>query len=159
MSPDGTNNRFEPPPWEREAFERFRREREAQQDEAPAASGEERSQSGAEEVTAPAPESVDAGSGAGMGGPTKAEIDAMMLQLRDEVPEARPANKRLADVSAGLLAVIGLFTAAEGVMSLASSGADAPESLLAAATISIVMTAVGCGLVALGIVLFRKYHR
>jgi len=54
------------------------------------------------------------------------------------------------------LAVIGVLVAGEGVVLFAQAGANEPASMIAVATISFVMLAVGGGLVAASIALFRK---
>jgi len=175
MSPETARPRFEPPPWEEGAFDRFRQEREAAQaaaEQQAAAPQEEAALQG--EVLAPSVEPVGAGPGldapratgnpledvaSARNRPTEAEVEAMFEQLRLEVPRVPAVNTRVVYGAAIALAVIGVLVAGEGVVLFAQAGANEPASMIAVATISFVMLAVGGGLVAASIALFRKYQR
>ncbi len=177
MSPEAAKPRFEPPPWEREAFDRFRREREAAQ-----AATVEHAAAPQEDPVTQDETSGQSGSPARAGGspgmetlraigtssesviparkrPSDAEVEAMLEQLRREVPRAPAVNTRVVYGAAIALAVIGVLVAGEGVVLFAQAGANEPASMVAVATISFIMLAVGGGLVAASVALFRKYQR
>jgi hypothetical protein len=174
MAAEDQKRRFEPPPWEREAFERFEREREARQSEqlldaalqaARELTPEAVAEPAAEEPpspVAPAP-SVEAtpSEPAAETAPVLPEsrIDAMLVELRMEEPRPAEANRALIDLVIGFFAVTGLFVIVQAAVLFARVGASDAASTMLAATMSFVVLLAGLGFLAGAFLLFRKYHR
>ncbi|MDO8880416.1 MAG: hypothetical protein Q7W44_06420 [Coriobacteriia bacterium] len=174
MAAEDQQRRFEPPPWEREAFERFEREREArraeqQLDAALKAAREQPPEVVAEPAAEELPTPVLPAPLAEVTQPEPAaetepvlpesRIDAMLVELRMEEPRPAEANKVLIDVVIGFFAVTGLFVIVQAAVLFARVGASDAASTMLAATMSFVVLLAGLGFLAGAFLLFRKYHR
>jgi len=177
---DTDKPKFEPPPWEQEAFERFRSEREAQQKEAALEAAlravREREESPAEAQEAPA----DAGSTPAIAevpswkaepaqaphadpapaGPSEAQIDSMLIELRTEEPPVAKTNMPLVNVVIGVFVVVGLYVIVQAALLFAGTqGTEAGGAGgMLGATASFVVLLAGVGFLAGAVLLFRKYH-
>jgi uncharacterized membrane protein YcjF (UPF0283 family) len=137
-----TPPRFVPPPWEQEAFERFR----DRQEEPPARPAHETAE-------APRPRGLDAPA------PSEAAIDAMLVELRAEEPPARAMSSTAAlVVSAGLAITGALIVIQSALLFSRTRTADAAAAMLATAA-SLVVLVAGVGFLVGAALLFRKYHR
>ncbi|MDP2299256.1 MAG: hypothetical protein U1E08_07335 [Coriobacteriia bacterium] len=173
MAAEDQQRRFEPPPWEREAFERFEREREARQAEqqleaalraAREPATDVAAESAAEDLpspAAPAPPVEVTPEPTAETAPVLPEsrIDAMLVELRMEEPRPAEANKALIDLVIGFFAVTGLFVIVQAAVLFARVGASDAASTMLAATMSFVVLLAGLGFLAGAFLLFRKYHR
>lgn len=172
MAADQPKSRFEPPPWEREAFDRFRKE----QDEARAkdelnaalrAVREEPAEVPVKPVDAtPAePDTVEAPGSLqppGDEGPVavlpEAKVESMLIQLRGEEKPIRPANMVVVNSVMGFMAAVGVYILIRSLMLLGEIRAAAPENMLLAVTISFVVFLTGCAFIGGAYFLYRKYH-
>lgn len=149
MATNEPKPRFEPPPWEQEVFERFRREHEKARREGvpewPEAARRE-------------PEAGRSETGAAARVP-EAQIAEMILRLREEEPPAATTNMVVVNVVSALLGVAGLAIAIESFVLFARTGKSDTVALLVVAIMSLIMLAVGGALVVGAVMLFRKYHR
>lgn len=124
--------RFEPPPWEREQFERLERERAG--DAAPAPPEPE------------APTLPEAVSGTGARPEPAARepepaglpgMDEMLLALKAEEPPAVEAAWKLGLVVAVLVGTIGIMLVIWGMVALARSAASGPAGIMGATIMSV----------------------
>ncbi|MHB1135858.1 MAG: hypothetical protein ACYCXR_02655 [Coriobacteriia bacterium] len=168
MTPDERPKpRFEPPPWETEAFNRFHQEQESLRaaeeleralmtvrDPAPDPTGSVSSPAAVQqEATTPAPEAeTDA--------PVPdAHIQAMLAELRVEEAPATKAGLTLIYSAVAFLGTTGFFIAIAGLMLFAKTrSASGPATMLAAMT-SLVMLLAGGGCIAGAVMLYRKHHQ
>lgn len=172
MATNEPKPRFEPPPWEQEAFERFRREQEEARKqnvpEWPAAARQEpeavrqepevamRQEASAAEQEEPTGAAADGTAAARV---PEAQVAEMLLRLRDEEPPAAPTNMVVVNVVSALLGVAGLAIAIESFVLFVRTGKNDTVAMLVVAIMSFIMLAVGGALVAGAVMLFRKYHR
>jgi len=158
--------RFEPPPWEREAFERFRAERERAEAEArsvtqpPAGPSEPLATQAA--PTATAGRSIEAAEGAaGSGdkpaGVSEAEIESMLVGLRAEEPPAARTNLAIVNTVIGLFVGAGVLLIVEAALLFGRTRAAGAGGMLGA-TASLLVMLAGVGFIAGAVLLFRKYH-
>jgi hypothetical protein len=137
--------KFEPPPWEREAFERFRAERE-----------QEQAQPGAPDAAPGAEKDTE------IGGQdpavSEAEIETMMIGLRAEEPPATRANMAIINTVIGLFVGAGVLLIVEAALLFGRTRASGATGMLGA-TASLLVMLAGIGFVGGAILLFRKYHR
>jgi len=166
MATNEPKPRFEPPPWEQEAFERFRREQEeTRKPSAPegpevAASGELEAAGQQELKTAKRwePTDISAGGEAQASVPD-VQVEEMLRQLRAEEPPVRPTNMVVVNGVSALLGIAGLAIAIESFVLFVRTGKSDTVAMLVVAIMSFIMLAVGGALVAGAVMLFRKYHR
>ncbi|MBN2247152.1 MAG: hypothetical protein JW733_00485 [Coriobacteriia bacterium] len=145
MTPDDRPQpRFEPPPWETEAFERFRREQEkSQAAEEPAG-------------TTPTVHRVPAVREAAV---PDARVEAMLAELRVEEAPATRAGLTLIYSAVAFLGTMGFFIALAGLVLFArTQPTDGAATMLAALT-SLVMLFTGAGCIAGAVMLYRKHHQ
>ncbi len=156
---------FEPPPWEKDAFERLARERATRepipeavfpQTAAPglAIGPEGSAESEHAERTPNAPGGPDAETGE-PGGLSEAQLETMLLALRTEEPEARREYTGAVNVGAGFLVVVGLILTIWAAVLLASVGAQAGWL---GATTSALMMVWGLMMIGGAVLLWRKYN-
>ena len=172
MAADQPRSRFEPPPWEQEAFERFRKAQEEARvkDELNAALRAVREQPAdvpakpmdatpAEADAAVAPGSpqppVDAGSVAVL---PEAKVESMLIQLRGEEKPVRPVSMGVVNTVMGFMAAVGVYILIRALMLLGDIRTAAPANSLLAVTISLVVFLTGCAFIGGAYFLFRKYH-
>lgn len=158
---------FEPPPWERDAFERFHREREDEEKEAElerALAGIHSEQPTVAETTEVADEVNSAGAGDVVSEssvapreypvPT-AQMEELMAGLREEEPRAGVQYHGIANGVTGFLVVGGVgFVVWSGVL-LGRAGPDAGALQMMA---SLLVMVWGFMMIGFGIVLWRKYN-
>jgi uncharacterized membrane protein YcjF (UPF0283 family) len=137
-----TPPRFVPPPWEKEAFERFR-EREQGPLRQPAQ----------QEAAPPASRTTDTPT------PSEASIDAMLGELRAEEPPARAMSSTAAYVVSAGLAVTGAAIVVQSALLFSRTRAAAASAAMLATAASFVVLVVGIGFLVGAALLFRKYHR
>lgn len=114
--------RFEPPPWEREQFERLERER---------AGGAAPAPPEPEAPTLPEPAAREP-EPAGLPG-----VDEMLLALKAEEPPAVEAAWKLGLVVAVLVGTIGIMLVIWGMVALARSAASGPAGIMGATIMSV----------------------
>ena len=173
--------RFEPPPWEREAFERFekeRAERQAQQqleeelrrvresELAPEPRGEDvvtapgRAEEPAGDLGHAVPDPVvEAAASQEAQAVDPRRVDAMLVELRMQEPSAVKINMGLVNGVIGFLAVTGLIVIVQAVLLFAGARTSEASGTMLAATMSFVVLLTGFGFLGGAILLFRKYHR
>jgi hypothetical protein len=160
MAAEQSKPRFEPPPWEREAFERFQQERQkaraseeldeqlrkVRQPQAPPLESlpEVRQEPKAEEQQPAIPE---------------AKIDSMLIELRAEEPSVRTVHMPLINGVIAFLAVAGLAIIVQSALLFGNTGGAAAASKLLAAVMSLVLLLTGTAFLGGAFLLFRKYHR
>lgn len=172
---------FEPPPWEREAFERFERERaerHAQQEleeqlrrvREPEPVPEVAEDTAlvmpvqSEEVTEDLTHAEAQGVEHDTATPKTPAIDpqrvnAMLVELRMQEPPAVKTNMGLVNAVIGFLAVTGLVVIVQAVLLFARARTAEASGTMLAATMSFVVLLTGFGFLGGAILLFRKYHR
>jgi hypothetical protein len=135
--------RFEPPPWEREQFERLERERARDVPAEP-----ERDPSAAPETEAPRavePEPEPVGRRAEP--PEVPGVDEMLLALKAEEPPAVESAWKFGLIASVLVGTIGLMLVIWGMVALARSAGSGPAGIMGA-TIMSVMGGLFVGLAA-----------
>ena len=152
MTPDDRpRSRFEPPPWETEAFEQFHQERArlgAAEDLEQALQAVR--QEDVEPVVLTTAEATVV---------SEARIEAMLAELRVEEAPVAKAGPTLVYSAVAFLGTMGIFVVvAAFVLFLRSRSAEGPASLLAALA-SLVMLLTGSGSIAGAVMLFRKHHQ
>lgn len=175
MTADQQKPQFEPPPWEREAFDRFHAERNASRaeedlDSALRAIREEPAQPAGSELTnAPVirlpevtPAAVpDVAPTAPQPAIPEARIEAMLVQLRgEEGPTSKP-NMKLIDGSMVFMIVGGtlLLVQATRLFAQTQSEGVSGAGLMFAGAVSMFIFFTGAGFLGGAYLLFRKYHR
>lgn len=169
MAADQPKPRFEPPPWEQEAFERFRKEQEKTRasEELEAALQAVRSPSSeAAQAVAEAPAEPDqagtAPAAQSANGPAPlpdAKVEAMLLELRQEELPAKPVNLALVNAVIVFMVTLGLYIIIRALLFTTSAQTGEAANTLLALTISLVVFVTGCGFLGGAYFLFRKYHR
>lgn len=174
MPEDQNKPRFEPPPWEREAFDRFQQERARSRaaeelDEAIWDIRQERVAPETPEPTSATPAAAitgqdNASEDAELQAATRpvlpdARIDAMLIQLRSEEPEAPPPSMLLINSVSAVLIIAGLAIVIQSAKLFSESGSENAAVTMIAATVSFVILMVGVGMMTVATILFRKYHR
>ena len=169
--------KFEPPPWEQEAFERFRAEQEearkqAELDEAlrSASTPVAAEPVAAVAVAAPAVASATAGATPSAGAietdavahvdkpaMPEARIDSMLIQLKGEEPTIGHVNSVFVNVVIAIFELGGLFTIVEAALLFGKVRATGAAGMLGALA-SLIMLLVGLGFMGAGFLLFRKHH-
>jgi hypothetical protein len=147
-------SRFEPPPWEAEAFERFRQERERDQ------ATRELEDALTRVKQPPAPQEAEAAPETKAAAPVPDEqVEAMLAELRTQEHTPPGASKPLVNAAIAILGAIGAFVVIEAfVLFGRTRGADQSAVLLAAMA-SLIMLAIGAGCIAGAVVLYRKHHQ
>jgi len=174
MSADQPKPRFEPPPWEREAFERFQRDQgaaKAREDLNTAVRAvREVPETGAMgQSEAPAPHTESGVVAPVAAAPAQeaetdprisdAHIDSMLIQLRGEEPSARTTNMPLVNSVTAFLALTGTFIVVQSAVLFGDANASGTSSTLLAATLSFMVLMTGIGFLVAAVMLFRKYHQ
>ncbi|MBN1193624.1 MAG: hypothetical protein JXA36_08055 [Coriobacteriia bacterium] len=167
---------FEPPPWEQEAFERFRKaqdeartqaelEMALQQVRSPETGGDRPAET---EALTEAPLVVDqpaesrepglqeAGRPASL---SEARIDAMLIELRSEEPSAPVANKGLIYGTIAFMTVTGTYIIIQSALLFGNVRTDAGAGTLFAGMMSFVVLLIGLGFFGGAFLLFRKYRQ
>jgi len=175
MSADQEKPRFEPPPWEQEAFERFRKE----QEERRAKQELDAALQAALDQQTPQPSSA---AGTGTEAPatpaTTAQPDApartpepedpsaierraaaMLIELRREEEPVKRVNMAVVNSAMAFMTVMGLYIIVQGLLLAGNITTDTGASTLMAITISLVVFLTGCAFLGGALFLFRKYHR
>lgn len=184
MPEEQNRSRFEPPPWEQEAFERFNQERahaRAAEDLNEAILGIRQEGQGLTPVPAPvdqespparenpmpgAAHTMEDSANASLrkgteeAGPAipEARINAMLLELKAQEVPAPPPNMTLVNSACVVLAVVGLWITIEAIRLFTDTPTENPAATMLAATVSFVILLTGVGFLAVAAVLFRKYH-
>lgn len=181
MSADQPKSRFEPPPWEQEAFEQFQKEREAARarEELNAALMAVKEEA-ARKAEPAAEQDGDSVSGGGqnpvVGGsvakdskdetdaPTaevlpQVRIDAMLIQLRGEEPTATKTNMPLVNGVIGFMAFTGIVIVIQSALFFAKAQSSEASMTMLAATVSFMVFLTGLGFIGGAIMLSRKYHQ
>ncbi len=138
--------RFEPPPWERDRFEELAgrdREQERTAQDLPAAeeappTGEREDAASPERRAEPAPVGEK---------PPSAELDAMLLALKAEEPEALEGAWKVGLAAAVFMATLGLMLVVWGAVALARAGGAGAAGVMGSA----IMTVMGALFAALGV--------
>jgi len=174
MSADQAKPRFEPPPWEQEAFERFQKDREETKvrEELNAALRRVREKPTSADpeplvATEPAPATLQTPPVATEATEQvvareripDAQIDAMLVQLRGEEPIARPASMSLINTVCAIMAMTGVYIVIEAALFFGKTDASQAANTLLAAALSFVIAMTGIGFIGGAILLFRKYHK
>jgi hypothetical protein len=137
--------RFEPPPWERAAFEELRKASEgAQAATTQAVSSPEREQTPAREDTDG--EFVQREERGGESGPSEAEIIELLAGLAEEEPDARAPAMVVTVGSAAILAPIGLVLVLWGMAAMVKAGA-ATSGAGIARTGAVILLLFGAGFI------------
>ena len=177
MTPDDRQApRFEPPPWEVEAFERFRSEQARaraaaeledafQQAKAPpqmppgaitADGGDQSSLAG--ESSPPLSEAVY-GETPGSGPVPEARIDAMLAELRAQEAPGPRASQTLVYGSAAFLGTLGVFMVIFAITMYSRANPSGGPAMMLAAMTSLIMLLAAAGCIAGAVVLYRKHHQ
>lgn len=171
--PEQPKQRFEPPPWEQEAFERFRKAQDAAraQEELDAALLEVRSpatspapQSGTEVADEPAAETVTPPVSPAAGAPqpttpSEARIDAMLIQLKGEETPPPAPSKGLIYGAMALLGAGGAYLIIESAVLFGDVKTTASAGKLLASLMLLVVLVIGLGFLGGAFFLFRKYRQ
>lgn len=169
MTADHRKPGFEPPPWEREAFDRFQAERakaraseELEDALRQVRSADQPQEARDDEALTPAETIAQAAkTGLQEGSVPQAKIDSMLTQLRIEEVPAPKASPTLINGTTVALALAGLVIIVQSALLFSkaySPQGTEPSLNMLAATMSFVVFVVGLGFVAGAALLFRKYH-
>jgi hypothetical protein len=169
--------KFEPPPWERDAFEELRRRKEQEQAEREleealqrakaAESSDETRQPGPAEPAAapvpPAPTEDGAAAADGSSGLDERLVERMLIQLSLEEPKATQHVGAFANAVAAAMAAAGLgfviWSAVLFARTRATSGDAVPAASPLVATIaSLLMMLWGFMMIGGGVLLWRKHN-
>lgn len=180
MTADQQKPQFEPPPWEREAFDRFHAERNATRaeeelDSALQAIRSDQEQAHPEPVVPPAIQLPDATQVLGVTATAEvlastiateakipeAHIEAMLVQLRGEEGPTTKPNTVLINGAMGFMAISGilLLVQAAALFAQAEGEGVGGAGLMFAAAVSLFIFFTGAGFLGGAYLLFRKYHR
>lgn len=155
MAPDERPRpRFEPPPWEAEAFERFRRERERDQ----AARELEDALTRVKQPLASQKAETAAEGETGVPVPDE-RVEAMLAELRVQEHTPPAASDALVNTAIAVLGSIGAFVTIEAFVLFGRTGSVDRSAVLLAAMASLIMLAIGAGCIAGAVVLYRKHHQ
>ncbi len=161
---------FEPPPWEKEAFERFQKERAEREKDADLEAALESIRSPEAKPPAEEQPSQPANAEAPATGPRAAageqappdieeRADAMLIELRAELPAARTDWKGVSLWVSALLVIAGLgFVIWSGILFARSGGASGDGAAMATFGSLLVMI-WGLMLLGFAILLWRKVMR
>ncbi|GAB4286123.1 MAG: hypothetical protein Kow0067_09670 [Coriobacteriia bacterium] len=155
---------FEPPPWEKEAFDRFRRERAEREKDAELEAALESIRSPeaaqAEAPETPAAEPLEASTVlSAVPSDIEERADAMLIELRAEEPEVRTDWKGVSLWVSALLVIAGLgFVIWSGIL-FARSGGAGGEGAAMATFGSLLVMIWGLMLLGFAILLWRKVMR
>jgi len=125
--------RFEPPPWEREQFERLERER--ARDVVPVAPEVAPDAEARPEPATPEPKPSATEPEPGPAGPPG--VDAMLLALKAEEPSAVEAAWKFGLAAAVLVGTIGFMLVIWGMVALARSAGSGPAGIMGATIMSV----------------------
>lgn len=175
MSADQPKPRFEPPPWEQEAFERFRKEQEEQRakqelNAALQAALEQARPQAVQPAEAATTPPAATPSNAAPAGPTRVpepespalpetRVAAMLVELRREEVPVKRVNIAVVNSVMGFMTAMGLYIIIRGLLLASNIQTDAGANTLMAGTVSLVVFVTGCAFLGGAYFLFRKYHR
>ncbi|MRS13229.1 MAG: hypothetical protein EG823_09240 [Actinobacteria bacterium] len=175
MSADQEKSRFEPPPWEREAFDDFRRKQDEQkaQEELNAALRTVREEpqpaepaaaqpnvpAGAEQPVAPGEPGNTAMQAPQAEPVSQARIDAMLIELRGEEPPAVRDYKPLVNAVIIFMAIAGVVIVVQSALLFGDVQTSNSAAKMLAATMSFMVFATGLGFLGGAFLLYRKYRR
>jgi hypothetical protein len=183
MTPDERPKpQFEPPPWETEAFERFRQERDRVREAEDLERELERVRAAGgrpPEVDVPqglppnpvepiikptltAQASTLVAHAAETGGPegvSQARIEAMLADLRVEEAPSAKAGPTLIYSSVAFMGTMGFFMSITALVLFAKSRPAGGSAVLLASMTSLVMLLTGVGCIAGAVALYRKHHQ
>src|SRR5574340_147145 len=179
MPTDSQKPQFEPPPWEREAFDRFQKEqKEARQRQelretleavrnraaaqaAGAAPSDNGGLSAAGEDTTSPEIAIEEGRAPADQTPTipDARIQAMLVELKGEEPPIVPKNSWLVNGVIAFMTVSGIVIIIESAKLFADSRSSQVAGALLAGTLSMVVFLTGIAFIGGAVLLFRKYHQ
>lgn len=154
---DDQKPRFEPPPWEQEAFERFREAQDAQRSQAELETAlrsvreTSKEQARTEGAAPPPTESAPA--------IPEAEIDSMIIQLRGEERPAPRASIAFINGVIAFMCLSGVYIIIRSALLLRNVQVVSTVGTVLAATLSFMVFATGIGFLGGAFLLFRKYHR
>ncbi|MHB1018231.1 MAG: hypothetical protein ACYC2X_10165 [Coriobacteriia bacterium] len=161
--------RFEPPPWETEAFNRFHREQEslrvAEELEQELITVRDPSSDATESAPLPrlAPEEepavVPAAAVEAVTPVPDSRIEAMLAELRVEETPATKAGLTLVYSAVAFMGTTGFFIAIAGLMLFAKTRSTDGSATMLAAMTALVMLLAGGGCIAGAVMLYRKHHQ
>lgn len=154
---DDQKSRFEPPPWEQEAFERFREAQDAQRSQAELETAL-RTVREKSEQQAPAERAAPAAAEPGPPIP-EAEIDSMIIQLRGEERPMPRASIAFINGVIAFMCLSGVYIIVRSALLLRNVQVASTVGTVLAATLSFMVFATGIGFLGGAFLLFRKYHR
>ena len=175
MSADQSKPRFEPPPWEQEAFERFRKEQDElrakqelnaalqaallEQPKPPVVptNAVATAPTTTPDVAAPT-EPVPTAAPASPAVP-ESTVAAMLVELRQEEVPVKRVNTAVVNSVMGFMAAMGLYIIIRALLLAGDIQTGAGANTLMASTVSIVVFVTGCAFLGGAYFLFRKYHR
>lgn len=156
MAAESQKPRFEPPPWEREAFDRFQQERaksraaEELDEQLRRVRQPEPAQPVAETPAPPVDQHTVV---------PEAKIDSMLIQLRAEEPSVATVNKPVVNAVIVFLAIAGIAIIVMSALLFRDVRTVDPASKMLGATMSLAVLFTGLGFLGGAFLLFRKYHR
>lgn len=175
MSADQPKPPFEPPPWEQEAFERFRKAQDEQRakqelNAALRAALDQPMPQTASAVDVPAQAAPTPSETATPAAPTKtpesqsptvseAKVAAMLIELRREETPVKRVNITVVNSVMGFMTAMGLYIIIRGLLLAGSIQTGAGANTLMASMVSLVVFVTGCAFLGGAYLLFRKYHR
>lgn len=183
MAADQPRPRFEPPPWEQEAFERFRKEQEELRAKEElnaalrAALDQPAASIGQAEPPVPATAPEDVGPTANTSEVTLAEtpsapalkaestalpeskVAAMLIELRREEEPVKRVNIGVVNGVMGFMVTAGLYIIIRALLLASDIQTTDGANTLMASTVSLVVFVTGCAFLGGAYFLFRKYHR
>lgn len=169
---DQSKQRFEPPPWEQEAFERFRKAQDAAraQEELDAALLEVRSPLTPDAIQ-PGGETADDATASAMAppespvpevgqrAPSEARIDAMLIQLRGEETPPPTPGKGLMYGAMAFLAAGGAYMIIQSAVLFGDVKTGTSAGKLLASLLLLVVLLIGFGFLGGAFFLFRRYRQ
>ncbi|MHB8761481.1 MAG: hypothetical protein ACYC6J_03695 [Coriobacteriia bacterium] len=165
MSDQHNKPRFEPPPWEKEAFDRFQQERARQRaseelDEAIRLVRLRKDEPACPDAVG-LPPSEGAQSQPNKGTPAilGAQIDSMLVELRSEEQQTVRTNMPLINGVSVALGLAGVLIVIQSAVLFVNARTSEAVAMMVAATMSFVVLATGLGFMTAAVLLFRKYHR
>ncbi|MBN1192762.1 MAG: hypothetical protein JXA36_03600 [Coriobacteriia bacterium] len=177
MAAEEPKPRFEPPPWEREAFERFRKEQEEERarreleaalrqvreetavaEEGAGMAPEQEEPDAAEMLDTPVAQDPAETAGAAEAVP-EARIDAMLIQLRGEESPVKPVNIGLVNGVIGFMSATGIVILVQATLLFGDARSSNASATMLAATMSFMVFLTGLGFIGGAVMLFRKYHQ
>ncbi len=165
MSDQHKKPHFEPPPWEKEAFDHFQQERARQRASEELDEAIRLVRLRKDEPNRPDAAGLLANEGA-QSQPNKdtpailgAQIDSMLVELRSEEQQAVRTNMPLINGVSVALGLAGVLIVIQSAVLFVNARTSEAVAMMVAATMSFVVLATGLGFMTAAVLLFRKYHR